>query len=514
MSSDSSGTNTLLAWYSTNVAKPYTADEAYGYWAFVVGSVVAVLGFVFFLVSTLTEANTSSFWLFRQLSFSLIAIALPVILYGFIIVLPLGERATRVAFVGLAISLLAVVAFLWAYPRNWNVGSAEITDYSSAIVTLYAIGLAVQTLSALLFPAATAGRLVERDSAIDRSGAGETRTGDDAESTADAESAESAATFELYADSQGAYRWRLRHQDGSVIADSAAGYADERAATTELERLRQEAPAAAVQSLESDHAENGSDEESTGVVLTHDEAALIDDSNSNALFEIYEDRAGESRWRLRHRNGQIIADGGQGFTTPEGARRSRDRVQQYAADADTLEYAPAGFEVYKDNAGKWRWRLRHKNGRILSDSGQGYASRSNARKGIESVRATIEDDPEIYEDKAGRWRWRLRHENGNIIATGSQGYASKRGVTVGFDNVRTYVPTADTLDYEPVAFEVYRDKASKYRWRLRHRNGQVVASSGQGYSSRQKAMQGVESVRSNAPDAPSRELSDEAEAES
>ena len=51
-------------------------------------------------------------------------------------------------------------------------------------------------------------------------------------------------------------------------------------------------------------------------------------------------------------------------------------------------------------------------------------------------------------------------------------------------------------------FEVYRDAAGEYRWRLVHDNGNVIADSGEGYASRAKARQGLESVKRNAPDAP------------
>nr|WP_324618334.1 YegP family protein [Natrinema versiforme] len=34
---------------------------------------------------------------------------------------------------------------------------------------------------------------------------------------------------------------------------------------------------------------------------------------------------------------------------------------------------------------------------------------------------------EQYEDKGGDHRWRLRHRNGNILADGSQGYADRTG---------------------------------------------------------------------------------------
>lgn len=50
-------------------------------------------------------------------------------------------------------------------------------------------------------------------------------------------------------------------------------------------------------------------------------------------------------------------------------------------------------------------------------------------------------------------------------------------------------------------FELYQDSAGDYRWRLRHANGNIVADSGEGYASKQKAKQGIESVKDNAPEA-------------
>lgn len=53
------------------------------------------------------------------------------------------------------------------------------------------------------------------------------------------------------------------------------------------------------------------------------------------------------------------------------------------------------FEVYQDSAGEWRWRLVAPNGNIIADSGEGYSSKQGAKRGIESVKkgapdATIE----------------------------------------------------------------------------------------------------------------------------
>jgi uncharacterized protein len=49
-------------------------------------------------------------------------------------------------------------------------------------------------------------------------------------------------------------------------------------------------------------------------------------------------------------------------------------------------------------------------------------------------------------------------------------------------------------------FELYTDKAGEYRFRLKAGNGQVIAIS-EGYSSKSAAQNGIESVRTHAPDA-------------
>ncbi|PSQ47234.1 hypothetical protein BRD19_09800 [Halobacteriales archaeon SW_7_65_23] len=38
---------------------------------------------------------------------------------------------------------------------------------------------------------------------------------------------------------------------------------------------------------------------------------------------------------------------------------------------------------------------------------------------------------ELFEDSGGKWRWRLVHDNGNIIADGGQGYSSKQKANTG-----------------------------------------------------------------------------------
>jgi uncharacterized protein len=49
-------------------------------------------------------------------------------------------------------------------------------------------------------------------------------------------------------------------------------------------------------------------------------------------------------------------------------------------------------------------------------------------------------------------------------------------------------------------FELYADKAGKYRFRLKAGNGEIIATS-EAYESKASAKNGIESVRKNAPDA-------------
>ncbi|MBX0288350.1 DUF1508 domain-containing protein [Halomicroarcula sp. F28] len=116
---------------------------------------------------------------------------------------------------------------------------------------------------------------------------------------------------------------------------------------------------------------------------------------------------------------------------------------------------------------------------------------------------------DLYEDNAEEWRWRLVHDNGNIIADSSQGYASKQKAKQGLESVRKNAPGAHVLDTSKddqpeedegaskATFELFADSGAKWRWRLRHDNGEIIADSGQGYSSKQKAKQGLRSVKTN-----------------
>ena len=82
----------------------------------------------------------------------------------------------------------------------------------------------------------------------------------------------------------------------------------------------------------------------------------------------------------------------------------------------------------------------------------------------------------------------------------------------------TFIPTRPAAAAEPdkksaATFEVYKDKGGEFRWRLRMQNTKVIASSGEGYSSKSACEDAIESVKKHAADAPVEEISADAPAE-
>ena len=51
----------------------------------------------------------------------------------------------------------------------------------------------------------------------------------------------------------------------------------------------------------------------------------------------------------------------------------------------------AAFEVYQDKAGEYRWRLRTTNSQVIATSGAGYKEKRSCMDGIESVKKNAKD---------------------------------------------------------------------------------------------------------------------------
>jgi len=260
---------------------------------------------------------------------------------GPVIRLPLKSWANYAAYVGQSICFVAAVWFILVFPAGWNVQTG-----SQPVIILYAVGLALIVVGGGLAPL-VAG--VSRE---------------------DLEASE---------------------RRGSELA-------------SELEAVRQERDEFESE-LEAVRAETDAGEAARSGLQTTIDSLYA----SQARFELYEDNAGEWRWRLRHRNGQSIADSGEGYTRRHNAQKGMQSVRRNALGATTLlfeseEQLPseeetfepveetesrASFEMYEDASGEHRWRLRHENGNIIGDSGEGYASRRNAQRSIDKIREYV-----------------------------------------------------------------------------------------------------------------------------
>jgi uncharacterized protein YegP (UPF0339 family) len=46
----------------------------------------------------------------------------------------------------------------------------------------------------------------------------------------------------------------------------------------------------------------------------------------------------------------------------------------------------AKFEVYRDNGGEYRWRLKSGNGQVIATGGAGYTSKAAVENGVAAVK--------------------------------------------------------------------------------------------------------------------------------
>lgn len=101
----------------------------------------------------------------------------------------------------------------------------------------------------------------------------------------------------------------------------------------------------------------------------------------------------------------------------------------------------------------------------------------------------------------------LKAGNGEVIAT-SEVYTGKSACLNGIESVRKNASVAALEDQtvegfateKNPKFEIYQDKAGEYRFRLKATNGQIIAVS-EGYTVKASCMNGIESVKKNAPEA-------------
>ena len=101
----------------------------------------------------------------------------------------------------------------------------------------------------------------------------------------------------------------------------------------------------------------------------------------------------------------------------------------------------------------------------------------------------------------------LKHTNGQVIAT-SEVYTTKASCLAGVASVKKNAPVANVENQTEEGyavqknpkFEMFQDKAGEFRFRLKARNGQIIAVS-EGYTTKASCENGIASVQKNAAEA-------------
>jgi uncharacterized protein YegP (UPF0339 family) len=555
-----SNSNPLIDSYTNRIGTPSTADEVYGYWLFVLGLVLGVLGIV--LVAVADPETT-----LRGLGLGVAAVGLLLLLIGPIMRMPLRQVGQRISYFGGALGVVATLWFLIAFfSGNW---STTFENSEPIIVGIYGLGILTMAVGSVAVPLATDKReedegpmqvqqeadgtdyeaaleeaeqqLEETEQQLEAAQKRAQQAEQRAEKLASGERSrkqilreelneieDSQSQFELYTDSSGNHRWRLRHRDRGVVAASGRGYVTREQARKALSATRRDTFGGTVVDLDSIEGVDVSaaDEGVDGA----DAPAFFPDVESQATFRTYSDGDGKHRWQLSHENGETIADSVQGYSSENARNNTIEYVRSYVQVADYLPIDPAAFELCRDGKGNHRWRLLHRNGKVLTSATKRHDTRQEARAAIdefsEKIAATertatqvFQDKPDqaqireavsksdapviglIYQDSPNEWRLLLSYSNGRVIGESGDWYVSRSNAREALERAIDSAPKAEVLDIGTAAFEIYEDNSGTWRWRLRHRSGRVMAGCNNGYSSQAAAAAAITSVKRNAPGA-------------
>lgn len=103
------------------------------------------------------------------------------------------------------------------------------------------------------------------------------------------------------------------------------------------------------------------------------------------------------------------------------------------------------FEVYKDKKGHTRFRLRASNGEIILHS-EGYSAKKSALSGVASVQKNALSQARFLKKKtASGFRFNLTASNGRVIGT-SETYKTEKARDNGIGSVMKHAPAAKVAD--------------------------------------------------------------------
>ncbi|WP_135819748.1 DUF1508 domain-containing protein [Halostella litorea] len=425
----------LFRLYERYVGEPDSEKDVYGYWLFIAGYLVSFAGIGLFLSGLPNQGVDGVNIFYWRLSVSLAAFGMPLAMLGIVLLLPVRWRGVEVTLGGAAISMAGVLAFVWAYPQHWRSGM----DYTSEIVAVYTVGIAVMAGVAVLVPVVTGkqGMFVE-DELLNLADQPPVMVGE----------ATAGTLFSVFRTPEKDWTWRAIQQD--AVADSTRAAGSRTAARESVEEVRE----------------------------LVNRAGLLE--ITTAAFRLYEDDD-EWRWVLMSEDGGVVAESGTTYGARDGVERSVSFTKDSAPDAPLIEIDGAAVDYYREGD-DWRWRLVDEDRDQLATDVGPHADRDAAEAAVDGMQSLLPDarvlalegvGAELYED-GDDWRWRLVDDDDEEIAASAAAFDARRLAESSVDGLLEGVADATLVERGRAGYEVYAD-GNGWAWRLLDADDAVVA---------------------------------------
>ncbi len=450
----------LFRLYERYVGEPDSEKDVYGYWLFVTGYLVSFAGVGIFLTG-LPNAGGSVNVFYWRLSVTLAALGLPLAMLGIVLLLPVRWRAVQVTLGGAGLSLLGVLVFEWAYPQHWRTGA----NYTSEIVALYTVGIAIIAGVAVLVPVVTGkqGMFVE-DELLNLADQPPVLIGESTTGT----------LFSVFRTPQKDWTWRAIQQD--AVADSTRTTGSRATARESVEEVRELVGRAGMLEI------------------------------TTAAFRLYEDD-GQWRWVLMQEDGGVVAESGTVYSGRDGVEDSVSFTKDTGPSAPIIDIDGAAIDYYREGD-DWHWRIIDEDRRPLAGNVDAHADRPSATTAVDDFQSLVPDarvlalddvGAELYEDD-DEWRWRVVDADDRELATSGTTFAERRLAEASADGFFEGIGDATVVEKGQAGFEVFSE-GNRWDWRLVDDTEEVVARNHESADDSSTLVQRAETISRTAADA-------------
>ena len=343
------------------------------------------------------------------------------------------------------------------------------------------------------------------------------------------------AAFQIYEAGDGDWRWRLIDEDGDVLADSGEDYFSRNEAASAMTTVKENAPDADLIEIETaafEFYQNEAGEwfwrliDDTGEMLARAgqgypsrQAAkqsmerLVDSAAETETremdepgFQVFADGE-EWSWRFLTVDNRIVADGTNTYTTRDQAMKAVESIRE-PADSGAVTVVDGLVVDLVPRDQEWVWRVFDGDRDHIAESVHTYPDESAARAEVEAVqtRATditvfdIEGAAFKLTSDDGETGFALIDEDHDVLGESPHAFESREEANRTVDRIRQSAPSAETIEFEAAAFEVYQS-TDGWRWRLIDEQHRGLAEATDPYDTREAAAADLEAVKSLVTDA-------------